>query len=76
MLNDSPTNAPPITPIAYPPALAARATGRSRTRIYKAIGNGELVARKDGRATLIERSELERWVKALPVMGASETAAA
>jgi excisionase family DNA binding protein len=75
MFNDTPDGAQ-ITPIAYPPALAARATGRSRTRIYKAIGAGELVARKDGRATLIERSELERWVKALPIMGAAKPAAA
>lgn len=76
MLSDSPTNDLPIIPIAYPPALAARATGRSRTRIYKAIGNGELVARKDGRATLIERSELERWVKAMPVLATPEAVAA
>ena len=74
MSNDTPDEAQ-ITPISYPPALAAGITGRSRSQISKAIGNGELVA-KDGRATLIERSELERWVKALPVMGASEAAAA
>jgi excisionase family DNA binding protein len=60
-----------VVPIAYPPALAAQATGRSRTRIYKAIGAGELTARKDGKATLIERVELERWIKTMPVMGAA-----
>jgi excisionase family DNA binding protein len=57
-----------VIPIAYPPALAAQASGRSRTRIYRAIGLGELTARKDGKATLIERTELERWIKAMPVM--------
>jgi excisionase family DNA binding protein len=64
MLNDSRPE-DQVVPIAYPPALAALACGRSRTRIYKAIGDGELVARKDGRATLIERTELERWIKAM-----------
>jgi hypothetical protein len=60
-----------ITPagcIAYSPDGAALATGRSRTRIFKAIRNGELVARKDGRATLLEADELRRWVRSLPTM--------
>lgn len=74
MLDDHKTDETQIAPIAYAPAQAARATGRSRTRIYKAIGAGEIVARKDGRATLIERSELERWVKALPVIPATAAA--
>ena len=29
----------------------------------------ELTARKDGRATLIERAELQRWLAALPTIG-------
>ena len=52
--------------IAYSPQGAALATGRSRTRIFKAIRDKELVARKDGRATLLEADELRRWVRSLP----------
>ena len=43
--------------------------GRSHTRIKKAIREKELTARKDGRATLIERAELQRWLAALPTIG-------
>jgi excisionase family DNA binding protein len=62
--------------IAYSPTGAATVTGRSRSRIFLAIKNKELTARKDGRATLLEASELERWIKSLPVAGQTETAAA
>ncbi len=59
--------APP--PIAYTPEQAAMATGRSRSRIFKAIKNEELTARKDGKATLLEVDELRRWVRSLPAIG-------
>jgi hypothetical protein len=55
--------------IAYSPTAAAEVTGRTRTRIFGAIKNKELVARKDGRATLIEHDELCRWVRSLPAIG-------
>jgi hypothetical protein len=58
-----------IERIAYTPAGAAVATGRSRTRIFQAIKDKELAARKDGRATLLEASELRRWVQSLPTIG-------
>lgn len=57
-------------PLAYPPALAAVASGRTRTRIFGAIKSGELVARKDGKATLIEHDELMRWIRAFPIVKA------
>ena len=38
----------PIDALAYPPAQAAKVTGRSHTRIKKAIREKELTARKDG----------------------------
>jgi excisionase family DNA binding protein len=53
-------------PVSYAPETAAAVTGRSRTRIFKAIKDGELTARKDGRATLIEHDELRRWVRSMP----------
>lgn len=56
-------------PIAYTPEQAAAATGRSRSRIFKAIKDGELTARKDGKATILEDAELRRWVHALRPIG-------
>jgi hypothetical protein len=55
--------------LAYPPAQAAKVAGRSHSRIKLAIRRKELTARKDGRATLIERAELARWVAILPTIG-------
>jgi hypothetical protein len=54
--------------IAYDPVGAAAASGRSRSRIFLAIKNGELIARKDGRATVIEHDELVRWVRSMPTV--------
>jgi hypothetical protein len=42
------------------------ATGVSRTRIFEAIRKGNLLARGDGKATIIEIAELSRWVSSLP----------
>ena len=58
-----------VTPISYTPTAAAVVTGRSRSRIFKALKDRELTARKDGRATLIERDELVRWLRTLPTIG-------
>jgi excisionase family DNA binding protein len=52
------------------PERAAELTGLSRTRIFRALKNNELTARKDGsRTTVIEISELQRWIKSLPTRG-------
>jgi hypothetical protein len=64
-----------IEPLAYGIEDAAIAVGVSRTRIFEAIRNKELTARKAGRATIIETPELQRWLSSLPTRGA-ETAAA
>ena len=58
-----------VKPIAYRPEQAAQASGSTRTRIFGAIKNKELTARKDGKATLIEDDELRRWVKTFPTIG-------
>jgi hypothetical protein len=57
----------PLRRISYTPVEAA--AGRTRTRIFRAIKDGEMVARKDGRATLIEDTELQRWVRSLSMVG-------
>src|ERR1044071_6881826 len=59
----------PVPPIAYTPEAAAIASARSRTRIFRAIKEKELTARKDGRATVIEAAELQRWVRSFPAIG-------
>ena len=46
-------------------ATAARLSV-SRAELYKQISAGAIRVRKMGRRTLIERSEQERWLAALP----------
>ena len=60
-----------IEPIAYGLEPAAHAIGETRTGIFEAIREGKLIARKRGRRTIIEREELVRYVKSLPVAGAA-----
>jgi excisionase family DNA binding protein len=40
--------------------------GIGRTRLYAAIAEGVLTARKHGRRTLVLRSDLNRFLEALP----------
>jgi excisionase family DNA binding protein len=70
--NDRP---PALAPISYTPEEAAAVTGRSRSRIFKAVKDKELTARKDGKATLLEDEELRRWVRSLPTIGRPPAAA-
>lgn len=42
-------------------------SGIGRTKIYEAIANGSLKARKAGRRTLILRDDLKAFLAALPV---------
>jgi hypothetical protein len=65
-----------IVPLAYTPNDAARAAGRSRSRIYKALADTELIGRKDGRSILIEAAELTRWISQLPTTDKPEQPAA
>ena len=64
-----------IRPIAYRPAQAVVASGQPRTRIFNAIKNKELMAHKDGKATLIFDDELRRWLKTFPTIGRNPNAA-
>lgn len=56
-------------PLADTVSVAAGRLSICRAQLYKEIGAGRLTARKLGRRTLIERTEQERWLDALPVMG-------
>jgi hypothetical protein len=51
------------------PDEAAVAAGVSRTRIFEAIREGALTARKTGKATIVETDELARWIRSLPARG-------
>jgi hypothetical protein len=53
--------------LAFTPEQAGVVSGRSRSRVFLAIKRGELAAHKDGKATVIERDELARWIKSFPV---------
>ena len=63
-------NAEAVLPkLSYTPDEAATATGFSKTRIFGAIRDQELTARKDGKATVIETIELLRWLRSRPFRG-------
>jgi len=58
-----------IPRLGFSPDEAASSAGVSRTKIFEAIRDGALTARKSGKATIIEPSELQRWVRSLPTRG-------
>jgi hypothetical protein len=55
--------------IAYAIEDVPSATGLTRTRIFQAIREGQLTARKLGRRTIIEATELRRFIETLPTRG-------
>jgi hypothetical protein len=63
------TNARTVPRLALTPDEAALSTGFSVRRIFKAIQDERLMARKDGKATIIEVAELVRWLGTLPIRG-------
>jgi len=54
---------------AYSIAEVMVQCGLGRDSIYKAINTGQLPARKLGRRTIVLASDLESFLKALPLMG-------
>jgi excisionase family DNA binding protein len=52
--------------LAYRVAEAAEVSGIGRSKMYEAIGTGELPARKFGSTTLILAVDLEGWLTSLP----------
>lgn len=53
-------------PLAVRPREAAQLVGLSRSQLYELMATGQIKARKQGVATLIEISELERYLASLP----------
>jgi hypothetical protein len=56
--------------LAYTIPEAVRASGLSRSALYLAIKAKKLTARKAGARTVIEVSELRRFITSLPTLGA------
>jgi hypothetical protein len=79
LLRQSPDDHPRLPEVfprlSFTPEEAALVTGFSRTRIFGAIRDDELTARKSGKATVIETAELTRWLRSLPTRGRPPQAA-
>lgn len=57
-----------IEPIAYTVKEACAVSRTGKTTLYGAIRQGELVARKLGKKTLILEGDLRRWIEQLPTI--------
>ena len=57
-----------VEKMAFSVDEAAMRAGLGRDRIYTAIRNGDLVARKYGRRTLITSEALQRFLNGLPTL--------
>lgn len=55
------------TPLAYSIAEASEVSRIGRTSIYEAISSRELIARKNGRRTVILADDLRQWLQNLPI---------
>ena len=60
-------------PLALSISEACAVARSGRTTLYAAIRDGELIARKRGRKTLILPQDLRRWVEGHPAVRAKPT---
>jgi excisionase family DNA binding protein len=49
-----------------PIRTAVESFGLSRSTIYRCLSSGEIIARKQGRSTLIETVSLQDYIAAMP----------
>jgi hypothetical protein len=56
-------------PLAYAIEDVPGVSGLTRTRVFEAIRQKQLMARKIGRRTIVEAAELERFISTLPTRG-------
>ena len=64
-----PNTSPTPSKISHTIPSAVAVSGLSRSAIYLALKSGDLRARKCGKRTLIEDTELRRFIGSLPPMG-------
>ena len=60
--------------LAYSPLEAAKASGQSRSKIFKDIREEKLRAVKSGTRTLILRADLETYLREMPPVKAASDA--
>jgi helix-turn-helix protein len=60
--------------LAYSIPEACAASGLSRSMLYLALKDGRLCARKAGARTIIESTELRRFIASLPTTGGRNAA--
>jgi excisionase family DNA binding protein len=65
-----------VEPAALRPSHAAPYIGVSRARLYELIQTGHIEARKLGSATVVLRTELDRYLASLPIWGGDDVPAA
>jgi hypothetical protein len=63
------TSEGPLPRLAVKIEDAAVVTGTTRSRIYGAIRDKQLTARKAGKSTIVLIDDLEAWLKTLPTVG-------
>lgn len=56
-----------LMPLAVSVDEAAEMIGCSKSKLYAVIASGELRARKQGRRTLLEVAEIQRYLAELPL---------
>lgn len=56
-------------PLAYAIEDVPGVSGLTRTRVFEAIRQKQLMARKIGRRTIVEAAELQRFIATLPTRG-------
>lgn len=55
-----------IQPLAFTIPAAIRASGVARTRLYELIADGQVLAVKSGRRTLVRADSLRSYLASLP----------
>jgi len=69
--------APSLPRLALTPVELALSAGVGRTRVFEAIRDGELVARKAGaKTTIIEIDAAREWIRSLPARSGAGVATA
>ena len=58
-----------LSPIAYPIEDVPAVAGVPRTKVFQAIRDRKLTARKAGRSTVILRDDLLKYLESLPIKG-------